>query len=145
MIIKEANNTRIFIGRLGFAKDVIEEFIRLSKENDIQAAWLQGIGALTMASVTEYDPFAAAYKEPIVFNKTIEIISLKGNISILDGEPFVHIHLHGSYFGDDNKIELVSGHLVKSEIFATEFKIEVFDDVELTRSFDSETGLNLWK
>jgi len=75
------------------------------------------------------------------FNEAMEILSLKGNISIKDNEPFMHLHIVLSK--DD--FTCIGGHLSEAKIFAFEFEIIEFEGISFERGFDSDTGLFLWK
>ena len=69
----------------------------------------------------------------------MEIISLNGNITALNGE--IHVHCH-AVFGDAN-MEAITSHLKEAtvsltcEIFLTKL------DAEVERKYDEKTGLNL--
>lgn len=71
----------------------------------------------------------------------MEILSLKGNISIKDGEPFLHLHIVLS----KEDFTCIGGHLYEAEVFAFEFEIVEFEGNSFQRGFDEDTGLFLWK
>ena len=71
-----------------------------------------------------------------------EITSLIGNISLRDDEPMVHAHLTLA----DSDGTSYGGHLQPGTIvFAGEFIIDACEGSQLSRSFDDQTGLALWK
>ena len=65
--------------------------------------------------------------------------SLMGNISLMEGEPFPHLHVTQT----DDKLHLFGGHLTSAEIGVTgELTVEPFGGV-LERKISQEIGLNL--
>ncbi|MGE4431683.1 MAG: PPC domain-containing DNA-binding protein [Sphingobium sp.] len=63
----------------------------LAKEN-IPGASISGIGAVENAEVAYYDIAAKQYRVT-TFAPSMEVLSLKGNLGSLDGEPVVHAHI----------------------------------------------------
>jgi hypothetical protein len=61
------------------------------RELGIQAATIQVIGGLEQATVGYYDPEGDRYL-PITTGH-VEITAGLGNLSVRDGEPFIHLHL----------------------------------------------------
>jgi predicted DNA-binding protein with PD1-like motif len=87
-----------------------------------------------------YDCEAQKY-ENFVFEKPMEVLSLVGNVSLKDGQPFIHAHITLS----DEKGQSFGGHLMEGTIvFAAEFIIEELEGENLEREFDKTTGLALW-
>jgi predicted DNA-binding protein with PD1-like motif len=78
----------------------------------------------------------------VELSQPLEILALAGNISLKDGQPFVHAHITLS----DQEGRAFGGHLAEgTRVFACEFTIqEGHAPVTLARSFDEETGLFLW-
>jgi len=72
-----------------------------------------------------------------VFKDEMELISLHGNLSLVDGKPFVHIHVSLG----DSEFKVWGGHLfnakvaVTCEIFFRPFKANVY------REFNPDIGL----
>jgi uncharacterized protein len=63
-----------------------------------------------------------------------------GNISLKDGEPFVHAHAVLS--DDEGKVR--GGHLLGGTIFAAEVHVTELLGETLARRLDNVTGLSLW-
>ena len=71
----------------------------------------------------------------------MEITNLKGNISVKDGNPFVHAHITLA----DKSGKCYGGHLAPGTVvFACEFLIEALDGPVFERCLDEKTGLPLW-
>ena len=71
----------------------------------------------------------------------LEILNVAGNIAMVDGEPFAHLHI---ILGDKN-YNTIGGHLFSARISVTcEVFIRALDTV-LKREFDEETQLKLLK
>ena len=78
------------------------------------------------------------YKE-LNFTGTYEILSLTGNLTRMNNEPYVHLHIT---VGDED-CRSFGGHLVEARISATaEIFIHLLD-TELSRIRDNEIGMNL--
>ena len=79
---------------------------------------------------------------PYVIDRPLEITNLVGNVSLRDGNPFVHAHVTLA----DSAGHAYGGHLAPGTIvFACEFVLEVLSESVLERAFDETTGLYLWK
>ncbi len=111
-------------------------------EHGLTAAWISALGAFEWVEVTEYCQAKHKYETAHRFERC-ELLSMTGNLSIKDGEPFWH--LHATISRRENGQEVVyGGHVADAQIFALEFRVECLDDVELSRSLDEPTGLHLW-
>jgi len=139
-MIKNFNVKRIIQGRLCKGDEIISRLSSFLKDNSITSGIITGIGAVSFAKIGYYNQTEQKYiaRE---FNEAMEILSLKGNISIKDNEPFMHLHIVLSK--DD--FTCIGGHLSEAKIFAFEFEIIEFEGISFERGFDSDTGLFLWK
>lgn len=127
-----------YVIRLEKGERLVEKLTEFCKEKNIHSGIFNGIGAVLAAEIGFYNLGKKEY-EFKKFNQLLEIASLIGNVSLVDGEPFLHIHVVVS----DNNFQCFGGHLKEAIVGAT---CEVYlTDFELTlvRKFDSEIGLNL--
>jgi len=109
-------------------------------KNKIKAGLILAVGALKNAKVSFYDQAKKKYLAE-TFNRPLEILSCLGNVSLKDGQPFVHAHLTVS----DKSGRVFGGHLEKGSIvFACECAILETSGELLNRKFDKLTALNLW-
>jgi len=67
-----------------------------------------------------------------------EVTSLIGNLSIKDGEPF--LHLHGTFGKRD--MSVIGGHVVSASIFPLLEVVITPTDNRALRMFDEKLGLN---
>lgn len=143
MLVKTVDRGRIIMGRLRKGADLITSLTQVCLEEDVQLGVVRAIGAVARARVGFYDQLNRAYRY-LEFDRPHEIISLEGNISRKDGQPFVHAHI--ALMSEDGR--MVGGHLAEgTEVFACEFVITEFiyeEDRTFERVFDEETGLFLW-
>jgi len=132
---------RLFMGRLPHGQDLITSIEGLCQEASIQMATFSLIGAVSSFTIGAYDQKQQVYitateKEPF------EIVTCTGNVSLMDGKPFVHAHIA---LGDQEG-ELAGGHLFSETIiYAGEICLQELVGKPLERAYDETTGLSLWK
>jgi hypothetical protein len=136
----EARAGRAFVGRLATGSDLVEELERFCAERDISAAWVSALGAVSHAAFRYFDQEAKQYAD-LSSDEHHEIVGFIGNVSMLDGKPFLHAH---ATFGD-RAGGTVGGHLIPGcTVFLAEVTIREMTGVELKRTPDEVTGLNVW-
>ncbi len=143
MRFAQTDNHRRLMGRFEKGDALPQALLDFCKGNDIGAGEFRAIGAVTDLSVTEWDVEKSVYREPLTRKEPSEILLLYGNISKRDDDLFAHLHISASYF-EDGRICLIAGHLVKATVFACEFVLDAYDDLNLVRVADKPTGLFLW-
>ena len=115
----------------------LDEFVR---SRSIAAAWLSYLGAVQTAALRYYDQEHREYRD-FHIHEHLEVVSGTGNVSLLDGEPFIHTH---AVFADAAG-HAFGGHVnYGCEVWALEVKIEELRGDPPTRTFDEPTGLSLW-
>ena len=127
--------------RLAPGADLLEELNKLVRAEGIALGAVSGIGALRKAAVGIFLPDVREYKTNS-FDEEMEICALTGNVSLKDGEPFVHAHLALS----DREGRGFGGHVMPGcEIFVAEVVVWEFDGPRLEREPREECGgLALW-
>jgi uncharacterized protein len=129
------------MGRLQRGDDLLETLTAICRTEEIRLGRLEAIGAVEKARVGFYDQAAREYRY-LEFDCPLEILALKGNISLRDSEPMVHAH--GTFSDAEGKV--FGGHLAHgTRVFACEYLIEPFSGDPLERGFDEGTGLPLWQ
>ncbi|MFT3739573.1 MAG: DNA-binding protein [Breznakibacter sp.] len=120
--------------------EITEAITAFVTDQKIKAGSVIGLGAVDQASLRFFDPNTKKYVDK-TYKEQMEVTNLTGNISQKDGKPYVHLHItlgRADYTS-------IAGHLLTAVIKgAGEFVIEDFGG-EVNRSFDEETGLNLYK
>ena len=128
-----------FVCRLDHGADWRAEIESLADDEDIDAAFFYGLGAVEDAEVWFYDQDRQAY-DAIAFTEPLEVAACVGNISWLDGERFAHTHAVLSR--PDG--EATAGHLDSATVWAGELYVRTFD-TNLERAHDEPTDLDLWE
>ncbi len=126
--------------RLDRGEEIIESLAKIGKLEKIKLATIQGIGACDRVKYSLYNVSERSYS-PNELHEELELTSLNGNISQMDGEYYGH--LHATFGRADGAI--VGGHLNEAYISGTgEIFIHMISG-EVDRSKDeAETGLNLF-
>jgi len=138
--LKEVKSTEIVMGRLGCGSDLLEELTKIAAARGIRLGRIEAIGAVQKARVGFYDQQKREYQFHL-FDWPLEITNLIGNISLKDGNAFIHAHVTLA----DKDGKCYGGHLAAGTIvFACEFILEAFDGPAFNRRPDEETGLPLW-
>ncbi len=143
MRVQESKSVRHLVGRLERGESVLASLRKLARDEGVKSGWVSGLGAFEWVELAEYDQDAQAYRAPRRFDTPTELLSMTGNLSMKDGEPFAHVHVALSR-ETDNGIEVIGGHLIRAKVFALELRVDCFDDVSLVRGHDAATGLSLW-
>ncbi len=135
------NVKRVVVRRLVPGADLLEELSKLVKVEGIELGALSGIGALRKAAVGIFDLEKREYKVN-EFDEEMEICALTGNVSLKEGEPFVHAHLALS----DREGRGFGGHLMAGcEVFVAEVILWEFEGARLERCPQADCGgLALW-
>lgn len=126
--------------RLQRGEEVLEQLTELCKKENIKLAQINALGATDSFTVGVYDVAEKVYHKKD-FTGAYEIVSLHGNVSTMNNETYLHLHMSCA----DKDGNVVGGHLNRCIISAT---CEMFIDVingSVDRIKDEETGLNIFK
>jgi predicted DNA-binding protein with PD1-like motif len=127
-----------YIIRLDAGEKVIASLKSLCEQDRIGAGFLNGLGAVENIELGWFDREAKDYRT-IHIEEPCEIVSLYGNVTLLDGKPFLHCHIAVA----DREFAVQGGHLREAVVSATcEFTLTRFFD-EIGRKTDPRTGLRL--
>jgi len=128
-----------YIVRVDKGEEVVASLQRVCEQAGIALGAVSGLGAIDRVSMRFFDTASKSYVDKII-ERHMEITSLVGNISQMDGK--VYLHLHVNVAGDDYKS--FGGHLLSARVSATaEFFIQAVEG-RADRSFSDEIGLNLY-
>lgn len=130
---------RTFLGRLPEKGDIVRALSEFCREKGIHAGWITAIGTVRRAALGYYDHEDRQYRR-IPVEAFMEIVSCQGNVSLKDGQPFVHLHVVLS--GPEGTT--LAGHLFESEVFVGEFWLQEVVGPALERRPDAASGLALW-
>jgi predicted DNA-binding protein with PD1-like motif len=127
-----------YLVRLIRGEEVIGKLIELVEKEKIKSGFLFGLGAVANPKLGYYDLEAREYRSQ-TFEGDFEIVNLTGNISQLEGKPFIHAHVTIS----DEECKALGGHLFSATIHATG-EITVIDfGLPISRKLDEQIGLKL--
>lgn len=129
-----------FVIRLEKDEKVLATLAGFCAERGVQSGSFQAIGAVKNAEIGYYSLEKREY-----FFKTLpedrEVASMFGNVTLVDGKPFIHAHAVLSSM--DDALTCAGGHVKEAEVAVT---LEVFlttFDVAVCRELDDSVGLKL--
>ncbi|MFH1394231.1 MAG: PPC domain-containing DNA-binding protein [Candidatus Micrarchaeota archaeon] len=126
------------IVRLDEGDEILQSLAQICEKNGIESASVVGIGALEAAELAHFDTLKMKYKSKM-FEGMFEIVSLLGNICMLDEKPTAHLHMIIA----DTQCNCFGGHLVQGIVNPTcEIVIRELG-TKVRRENESKTGLNL--
>ncbi len=128
-----------------FEKDelLLESLTQYAKDNNIKTAEISFIGAVQNVSVMYFNQSKKEYDKHN-FEGGHEVLSGLGNVSILEGKPFVHVHMtvadkngnaYGGHLDEGTKIWLIEAIIKQPTFFGK----------GIERHFDDELCLSVWK
>jgi len=124
-----------YIVRLDAGEKIVETLRALCERDDIGGGYFSGIGSAGEAEIGWFDVAAKGYLWTKVPGPS-EIVSLTGNITKVDGRPFVHAHI--ALAGRDSSVE--GGHLKEAVVAVTcELTLVAFKD-DIARTKDEASG-----
>lgn len=134
---KQFGNT--FVVSIESGQNLTDALLAFVKQNDITGGEITGLGAVSIATLRFFNPTTKLFEDRC-FNQQMEIANLTGNISVMDGQPYLHLHIT---LGTSD-FSTISGHLLTAQINGA---CELFirkTEATLYRYRDNETGLNLY-
>ena len=134
----EYTGNETYFLRIDKDEDLFETILSWAVEHNVTCAHLSGIGALKDVELGFYHLSEKSYERKL-FPKEAELLSLEGNISLLDEKPFLHLH---AVLGDEN-FNAFGGHLFSAKVAVTcEVNIRPIP-ATAKRIPNEEIGLNL--
>jgi len=129
-----------FVIRLERGDEVVTSLLNLAEKENVTLANVSGIGACDSAIVGVYDLTEKKYHSNHLLG-AMEITSLTGNITTMNGAPYVHVHVNLGLMDGSVK----GGHLNKAVISATGELIVTAIDGKVDRFKDEQSGINYLK
>jgi predicted DNA-binding protein with PD1-like motif len=125
-----------YIVRLDAGERIVETLRALCERDAIGGGYFHGLGAVGEAEIGHFDPGANDYGW-MKLSGPYEIVSLYGNITTVDGKPFLHAHIALG----DNAFTVRGGHLKEAVVSVTcEVTLTRFRD-DIGRKRDARSGL----
>lgn len=134
MRAKQFGNEHVLVFAVG--EQVLETLNTYLLQHTISAATFMAIGGFSQVQLAYFNVQTRQYERRDV-NEQVEVISLIGNVALMDGKPFVHAHVCVG----TSEYQAHAGHLRAAtvrptlELFLTEL------NGELIREQDLSTGL----
>lgn len=123
--------------RIDKDEDLFLSLEKWASENNMTSGHLSGIGALKDVELGFYHLDKKHYDRKL-FPREAELLSLEGNLTLLDGKPFFHIH---AVLGDEN-FRAFGGHLFSAKVAVTcEINFREFSK-DVIRTMNNEVALN---
>ena len=137
MQYKQFGNT--YMIRIDPGEDIVGSLKKLCEDEQIRLGRVEAIGAADYAVIGVYDLLKKEYY-PEQIDEFMEIASLNGNITAMDGKPYIHLH---AVLADQRHV-IHGGHVLEMRVGATcEMFVTVLDG-EVKRQKDEGLGINLW-
>lgn len=128
-----------YVLRLEKGEEVVSCLKNFCEKEKIVLGSIEGLGATNHLVVGLYDLDQKLYHKK-EFNEAFEITSLLGNISSMNDEIYLHLHINVA----DENMKVYGGHLYECVISATcELFVRVIEG-KVDRFKDDVTGLNLY-
>lgn len=128
-----------FILRIDRGEEIVTTLKSFCTEQKITLGTVQGIGAVGNAVIGLFETKTKEYHTTTLAGDH-EITSLLGNITTMDGKPYLHLHATLS----DASYHALGGHLTSAVVSGTcEIFISTFADT-VSRRFDADVGLNVF-
>jgi predicted DNA-binding protein with PD1-like motif len=139
MLNMQASMGPAHILRPPFGSDLLKELEGFVRAAGINLAWLSGLGAVSRATIRYFEEPKQQWID-IELDKRLEVASLLGNVSLMNGEPILHVHIalcdeEGCY----------GGHLGYNTLaINVEMLVTTLSGPAVTRKLDAQTGLTIW-
>jgi uncharacterized protein len=128
------------VARIDKGEDILEQLEVISKKENIKLASVSALGATNDITVGVFHTAEKKYYAKH-FTGDMEIVSLTGTVSTMNGEYYAHLHMSAG----DTEGHVVGGHLNRAIISATcEMVIDIIDG-QVDREKKEEVGLNIFK
>ena len=85
---------------------VNQKLLEVAETENLKSGWINGLGAISDIEIGYWDIEKKVYVKQ-KFDSDYELLSLIGNVSLVDNKPFIHTHITFS----DTKFRAFGGHL----------------------------------
>ena len=118
---------------------VNQKLLEVAQQENLTSGWINGLGAISSIEIGYWDIEKKIYEKQ-KFNNDYELLSLIGNVSLVDNKPFVHTHISFS----DTSFKVFGGHLFDAEVIAAAEFCIFTSNYHLHRKLNCDIGLSLW-
>ena len=118
---------------------VNQSLLNVSEKEGLKSGWVNGLGAISNIEIGYWDIEEKIYVKK-TFDEDYELLSLIGNVSLVDNKPFIHTHISFS----DTKFKVYGGHLFDAKVIAAAEFCIFTSEYHLHRKLNCDIGLSLW-
>jgi predicted DNA-binding protein with PD1-like motif len=132
-------NEHAFALRLEPGENIHSTLQAFCADNGINNASVEGVGSVDSPTLAHYSLVTKQFTDKALTG-IYEVTSLLGNIALVEGKPFAHLHVNIS----DASMHALGGHLVKGECSATLELIVTSYPSHHWKTHDDAIGLKVW-
>ena len=137
--MKVKQSGKNFLVSIQIDEPVIETLTFVCETNAIMNGQISGIGAVKEIEIGAYDLDSKSYLRK-QYPDNHELLSFQGNITLKDGDPFIHAHITIG----NHDLHTWGGHLFEMKVaIVGEFIIRKIDS-NTHRKLDKNIGLAVW-
>ena len=129
---------KIFVS-IGKGELVNQSLLNVAEKEGLNSGWVNGLGAISNIEIGYWDIEEKIYVKK-TFDEDYELLSLIGNVSLVDNKPFIHTHISFS----DTKFRVYGGHLFDAKVIAAAEFCIFTSEYHLHRKLNCDIGLSLW-
>ena len=118
---------------------VNQSLLNVAEKEGLNSGWVNGLGAISNIEIGYWDIEEKIYVKK-TFDEDYELLSLIGNVSLVDNKPFIHTHISFS----DTKFRVYGGHLFDAKVIAAAEFCIFRSEYQLHRKLNCDIGLSLW-
>jgi uncharacterized protein len=128
-----------YVVRLDPGEDIHDSIQTLCSQLGVDNAKVEGIGSIESPTLAHYTMKSQQFTD-VPLTGVYEATSLLGNVAVVDGKPFAHLHVTVS----NERMEVRAGHLVKGACSATLELVLTTYASHFGKQHDDTIGLKVW-
>jgi predicted DNA-binding protein with PD1-like motif len=137
-LLSDNGGVKSYILVFAIGDEILSGILEFAKKYHVACAHFTAIGALKKATSGWYDITKKSYLLHSI-DEQVELVSLVGNIDLVDGKPAVHAHFSVGY--PDGRVG--GGHLVDAFVFPTCELFVTTYPTAINKHLHDDVGLNL--
>ena len=118
---------------------VNDKLLEVAKIEKLNSGWINGLGAISDVEIGYWDIEKKIYIKKY-FDEDYELLSLIGNISLVNNESFIHTHISFS----NTEFKVFGGHMFDAKVIAAAEFCIFTSNYHLHRKLNCDIGLSLW-
>lgn len=128
-----------YIISVSTGEEIVKALNLFCEERKIKSGNITGLGAINKVTLRFFNPETQKYIDK-TFQEQMEISNLTGNISTMNGKPYLHVHITVGSADYSSR----AGHLLSAVLNgAGEFVVEDFNE-DIERTYNPTLGLNCY-